>query len=69
MDTKRTGILRLHPSGIQCYDGTAGMKKLMGHIPELFEEEEEAEFRRRRRYLRKQIVRKRPRRWLKGRAG
>jgi len=43
------------------------MKKLSGHIPELYEEEEEAEFRRIRRYLRKKPASKKLHRWRKHR--
>jgi len=43
------------------------MKKSSGHIPEPYEDEEAAEFRRLRRYFRKKPVRKKPRRWPKSR--
>jgi len=40
------------------------MKKVSGHIPEPYDEDE-AEFRRSRRYFRKKTIRKKPRRWRK----
>ena len=39
------------------------MKKLNGHIPEPYEEEEEMESHPSRRYYRKKVIRKKPRRW------
>lgn len=43
------------------------MKKITGHIPELYEEEEELDCHRpRRRYFRRRPARKRLRRWRKG---
>jgi hypothetical protein len=45
----------------------AAMKKISGHIPEPYEEEEEAEFRAARRYFRKKPPQKKPRRWQKSR--
>ena len=43
------------------------MKKTTGHIPEPYDEDEEAEFRRARRYFRKRPARRKPRRWRKER--
>jgi len=43
------------------------MKKTSGHIPEPYEEDEEIEsYSLRRRYFRKKMSRKKPRRWRKG---
>lgn len=43
------------------------MKKISGHIPEPYEEEEETEsYNPRRRYRHKKPARKKPRRWRKG---
>ena len=43
------------------------MKRISGHIPEPYEEDEELELRRTRRAIRKNPARKKPRRWRKAR--
>ena len=40
--------------------------RCLGYLPESFEEDEESEFRRRRRYFRKKPVRRKLKRWRQG---